>query len=254
MTIWVSLGVAVLTFAFGMTGLYLQTLLPEGHTSDRSRDMIGAIVGLLSLLLALVLGTLIGSAFNFYSTQKSEMETFAARALQLDMALAEFGPETAAARAGMKETLTRVRRMLWWRDGLDRAKPDFSVAEPIKPLREMDVYVASLDPKTPAQHQFQAAAAGHASAMEQTRFLISLQLASPVSWPLVVIVVSWAMILFCGFGVLSRINATTIVALGFGAFAVGSALFLILELSQPFTGVFRLPPAAIDQMLASLDR
>ena len=53
---------------------------------------------------------------------------------------------------------------------------------------------------------------------------------------------------------LSRINATTIAALGFGAFAVGSALFLILELSQPFTGVFRLPSAAIDQMLASLDK
>jgi hypothetical protein len=144
--------------------------------------------------------------------------------------------------------------MLWWREGEDHAKPDFTVAEPLKPFREMEIYIASLDPKTPAQKQFQAAAAAHASAMEQTRFLISLQLASPVSWPLVVIVVSWAMILFCGFGVLSRINATTIVALGFGAFAVGSALFLILELSQPFTGVFRLPPAAIDQMLASLDQ
>jgi hypothetical protein len=237
-----------------MAGLYLQTLLPEGHTSDRSRDMIGAIVGLLSLLLALVLGTLIGSAFSFYATQKSEMETFAARALQLDMALAEFGPETAAERAGMKETLTRVRRMLWWREGSEHTKPDFTVAEPLQPLKTMDEYVASLDPKTPAQHEFQAAAAGHASAMEQTRFLISLQLASPVSWPLVAIVVSWAMILFCGFGVLSRINATTIVALGFGAFAVGSAVFLILEMSQPFTGLFRLPPAAIDQMLDSLDK
>jgi hypothetical protein len=43
------------------------------------------------------------------------------------------------------------------------------------------------------------------------------------------------MILFCGFGVLSRINPTTIVALGFSAFTVGSALFLILELNQPFS-------------------
>src|SRR5262249_50844631 len=143
---------------------------------------------------------------------------------------------------------------LWWHDGPGRPKPNFTVAEPLQPLKAMDIYVASLDPKTSAQKQFQAAAAAHASAMEQTRFLISLQLASPVSWPLVVIVVSWAMILFWRFGVLSRINATTIAALGFGAFAVGRALFLILELSQPFTGVFRLPPAAIDQMLASLDQ
>jgi len=117
-------------------------------------------------------------------------------------------------------------------------------------LRETDEDVASLDPKTPAQRQFAAAPAADASAMEQTRLLISLQLATPLSWPLVVIVVSWALILFCGFGVLSRINPTIVVALGFGAF--GSALFLILELTQPFTGVFRAPSVAFDETLASL--
>jgi hypothetical protein len=254
MTVWISLAVAALTFAFGVAGLYLQRLLPAPHTSDRSRDMITAIVGLISLLLALVLGNLIGSASSFYSTQKSEMNTFAARALQLDLALAEFGPETAHTRAMMKDTLMKVRRMLWWGGESGAMPPDLSVAEPLKTLRETDEDVASLDPKTPAQRQFAANAAAAASAMEQTRVLISLQLASPVSWPLVVIVVSWALILFCGFGVLSRINSTTIVALGFGAFAVGSALFLILELTQPFTGVFRVPSSAFDEMLASLDQ
>ena len=177
------------------------------------------------------------------------METYASRALQLDLALAEFGPETALERARMKETLQRVHDMLWT-DGA--TKQDLTVAAPLGRLRAMDEYVASLNPQTPAQRQFAAAATGDAASMEQTRLLISLQLASPVSWPLVVIVVSWALILFCGFGLLSRLNATTVVALGFGAFAVGSALFLILELSEPFTGIFRIPSGAYEQMLASL--
>jgi Protein of unknown function (DUF4239) len=215
--------------------------------------MITAIVGLIFPLLALVLGNLIGSASSFYSTQKSEMNTFAARALQLDLALAEFGPETAHTRTMMKDTLMKVRRMLWWGGEPGGMPPDLSVVEPLKTLREADEDVASLEPKTPAQRQFAANAAA-TSAMEQTRLLISLQLASPVSWPLLVIVVSWALILFCGFGALSRINSTAIVALGFGAFAVGSALFLILELTQPFTGVFGVPSSAFDEMLASLDQ
>ena len=164
-TIWISLGVAALTFAFGVAGLYLQKLLPAPHTSDRSRDMITAIVGLISLLLALVLGTLIGSAYSLYSTQKSDMNAFAARALQLDLALAEFGPETAHTRAMMKETLTKVRNMLWWEPGA--MPPDLSVAEPLKILRETDEDVGSLDPKTPAQRQFAANAAAAPSAMEQ---------------------------------------------------------------------------------------
>lgn len=251
-TVWLSIGVALLAFVFGIAGLFLQRLLPEPHTSDRSRDMIGAIVGLLSLLLALVLGTLIGSAFAFYATEKSEMETFASRAIQLDLALAEYGPETALARANMKETLQGVHDMLWADGTAKAAKPDLTVARPIGHLRLMDEYVASLSPQTPAQRQFAAAAVGDAASMEQTRLLISLQLASPVSWPLVAIVVSWALILFSGFGLLSRLNATTVVALGFGAFAVGSALFLILELSEPFTGLFRIPSGAFEQMLAAL--
>ena len=150
----------------------------------------------------------------------------------------------------MKETLQGVHVMVWGGTGEPTAQA-LSVGEPLPHLQELDEYVASLDPKTPAQRQF-ASAAGDDAAIEQTRVLISLQLASSVSWPLVVIVVSWALILFFGYGVLSRINATTLTALGFGAFSVGSALFLILELSQPFSGVFRIPSGAYDQMLESL--
>jgi hypothetical protein len=250
-TIWLCIGVAVAAFAFGVAGLHLQRLLPEPHTSDRSRDLIGAIVGLISLLLALVLGTLVGSAYSFYSTQKSEIETFAARAIHLDLALAEFGPETAPARARMKQQLQGVRDMVWGGNTAEAAKA-LAAGEPLPHIEELDEYVASLDPKTSAQRQFAAAAGGDLATLEQTRLIIALQLASSISWPLVLIVVSWALILFCGYGLLSRINATTLTALAFGAFAVGSALFLILELSEPFTGVFRIPSGAYDEMLAAL--
>ena len=62
----VSIGVAVLTFGVGLLGLYLKRLVPERHMCAGSRDMIGAVIGLLSLLLALVLGTLVGSAYGFF--------------------------------------------------------------------------------------------------------------------------------------------------------------------------------------------
>ena len=151
----------------------------------------------------------------------------------------------------MKQQLQGVRDMVWGGNRSEAANA-LRVAEPLPHLRELDEYVASLDPKTPAQRQFVAAASADVAAIEHTRLLISLQLASSVSWPLVVIVVSWGLILFCGYGLLSRINATTLTALALGAFAVGSALFLILELSQPFAGVFRIPSGAYDQMLESL--
>ena len=59
-SILVAAVVGVLAFGSGMIGLYLQKRLPEHHMSGGSKDMILAVIGLVSLLLALVLGTLVG--------------------------------------------------------------------------------------------------------------------------------------------------------------------------------------------------
>jgi ABC-type Fe3+ transport system permease subunit len=74
-SLFVSVAVAVLTFGFGLLGLYLKRLVPERHMSAGSRDMIGAVIGMLSLLLALVLGTLVGSGYGFFASQKGDIES-----------------------------------------------------------------------------------------------------------------------------------------------------------------------------------
>jgi hypothetical protein len=242
---------AIFAFVSGILGLYLGVALPEKHSIDRARDMIGSIAGLFSLLLALVLGTLVGNAYAFYATQKSEMETMASRIVQLDIALAEYGPETAPIRAGVKQTMQTVRDLVWGTEAGLQEK-DRSIVPALDHLRQFDVAIASLNPQTAAQRQFAGTAAVDASIIEQTRILISLQLASSVSWPLIFVVVSWSLILFCGYGLLSKFNGTTLVALALGAFAVGSAIFLILVLNEPFTGLFRIPSGAWDQTLAAL--
>ena len=77
--------VAVVIFGAGFLGLTLHGRLPEKHSPDKSAGMIGAMTGLLSLLLALVLGTFAGSAYTLYATQKSELETLGARVMQLEL-------------------------------------------------------------------------------------------------------------------------------------------------------------------------
>ena len=111
-----------------------------------------------------------------------------------------------------------------------------------------------LDAKTPEQKDAVAGANAHLAQIEQTRLLMSLQLANPFSKPLLIVVVFWSFFLFCGFGLLSRLTATTLGALAFGAFAVGSAIFLILELSQPYTGLFRISPAALQETVDTIDK
>jgi len=151
---------ALAAFAAGLFGLWLQRLLPKPHTSDRSRDMITAIVGLVSLLLALVLGTIIGSAYAFYSNQKTELETIAARALQLDIALAEFGPETKEARAELKVGTQRVHDMFWGEKPIFDSDPgQLAPGTAIESLKATDAAIAALDPRTPLQKELGGAMA-----------------------------------------------------------------------------------------------
>jgi hypothetical protein len=251
-SILISIGVAILTFAAGMVGLYLHKLLPEQHSVEKSREMIGSVIGLVTLLLALVLGTIVGSAYFFSSTQQSELQTLAAHYLQLDQALAKYGPETRPMRDRMKDALTR-NYDLFWRGG-DADPQKLTVATAMTGLQPLDDYLGSLDPNTPAQKQAASTAGAHFGQIEQIRLMISLQLANPFFRPLLIVVVAWSLFLFCGFGLLSQINATTLGALAFGAFAVASAIFLILELSQPYTGLFRTSPAALEQTIEAIDK
>jgi hypothetical protein len=253
-SMFVAIWVAVLTFVAGILGLYLQKLLPDQHSVEKSRDMIGSVMGLVTLLLALVLGTIVGSAYFFSSTQQSELQTLSVRNLLLDKALAQYGPETKPVREKMKEGMTQVYNLFWGSGAGDVDPKLLTAASAMDGLKPMGDYIASLDAKTPEQKAALAAAQSNFGVIEQTRLLMSLQLAVPFSKPLLYVVVAWAAILFFGFGMLSRITATTLAAMALGAFAVASAIFLILELSEPYSGLFRISPAALEQTIAALDR
>ena len=244
--------VAVLAFGSGMVGLFLQKRLPQHHMSGGSTDMILAVIGLVSLLLALVLGTLVGKTYESFTTQKSELETMASRVLLVDPARAQSGPEAKPLRDKLKEATTQTYNLFW--RGADSDPAEFKVDVPLTRWRAMTTLLSSLDPTTTEQKEALAAAKQNLGLMEQTRLLMSLQLSSAVAWSLVISVIGWSMFLFCGFGVRSGANLTTIAALALGAISVASAMFLILDLSQPYSGLFRIPPSAMEQTIEAMDK
>jgi hypothetical protein len=249
-SIWIAVAVGVLTFGFGLLGLYLKRFLPERHMSTGSRDMIGAVMGLLSLLLALVLGTLVGSAYAFFAAQKADVQSLCARALELDLAFQQYGQETQPLREMLKASMEEARDAV---EGNNAAyRRHFELGGYMSKFEKWNETLSALSPRNAVQTHLISSIAASSGSFQQTRLLMSLELASAISWPLIVIVVSWAMLLFFGFGVVSGLNTTSLGALAFGAFAVASAIFLILELNQPFSGVFRIPAASLEQTLGAL--
>jgi hypothetical protein len=61
-------------------------------------------------------------------------------------------------------------------------------------------------------------------------------------------------VLFLGFGLFARLNATVLVALLMGAMSVSGAIFLILEMNRPYNGIMRVSDAPIRTALSVMGR
>jgi hypothetical protein len=244
----ISIVIFLLTLAASYAGLQTQKRLGEEQKTSESKGVVGQVAGLLTLLLALVLGTLIGVSFAYYSTQKTELEGFSAQVLRLDQALAEYGPETKPLRDKIKAGIQKGHDTFW--GGGEADANALSVAAPLANAQAINDFLATLQPKTDLQKQALATANQYNSMVEQSRLLMSLQVASgPVSWILIAIMVFWTVALFFGIGLFAESNSLVIAALAFGAASIAFAIFLILELGLPYTGLLKVSPAALEQAI-----
>jgi hypothetical protein len=79
-----------------LLGLFLQSLLPEPHLRDTSKDTVKVVAGMIATLSALVLGLLVASAKSSFDTTSNAMIQNGAKIILLDRVLAAYGPETKA--------------------------------------------------------------------------------------------------------------------------------------------------------------
>ena len=97
--------------------------------------------------------------------------------------------------------------------------------------------VQQLSPHDDEQRGLKGQASAAVLELAQLRILLMTQATPAISQPLLVIVISWLVVIFLGFSVVSPTNSTTGIALLVAALAVTGAVFLILELDRPFDGL-----------------
>jgi hypothetical protein len=247
-------GIGLAVFAFGAIGLLLQRVLPERFTTGAPKDLIGAMAGLLTLLSALVLGLLIWTAYGVYSSQNAAIQTLAAKILQLDLALSDYGPEAEAGRAQVRQDLIKTINQMW---GEERGDEEFvaqNFTAAIDSLRHKEGFLNALTPGADAQKQALASATQTIDALAQSRLQMAFGLSSPISYPLIYIVAAWVAGLFCAYGLTSRASVMAFIVFAFGALAIASAIYVILDLSSPYSGLFRASPAPLERVLAQMGR
>ena len=202
-----SLTLAAIAFAVvlvgGAIGLELQRALPESYTTGGPRDMTGAVVGLMTLLLALVLGLLIWTAYGVFSTQKASVQTLAITDLKLDEAFQDYGPEAAEGhrilREGIKNTIAEI-----WGGSNDEEAVIHKFGYARANLKARTALLNTLQPASDQQTAAKTEATQAAIAIDQTLSQMALALVDPIAYSLISVVVGWAAFLFCGYGLLSK--------------------------------------------------
>jgi hypothetical protein len=247
-----ALGLSCLIFALTVGGILLGTLLrralPKHHLSKDSQDVVRLGVGLIATLAALLLGLLIAAAKSSFDTQSTQVTQITADIIILDNLLAEYGPEARPIRQQMRSVISPFADQIWREKQASPATPFERNAS----AEQVYLAVQALSPQNDLQRSLQARAAQISNDLAQTRLLLFAESGSVIPAPFLAILVLWLVIIFASFSLFSTLNATVFTCLSLFALSASCAIFLILELSQPFSGLMTISSEPLRHALGSL--
>ncbi len=223
-------------------GMLLRARLPEHHLSPESTDVVKLATGLMATLAALVLSLLISSANTSHSLIDSEYRTALANVTSLDRYLGAYGTEAQGARAVLRAIVIDKFDATWPGENFGSAGPAGAARQ--DSFMTLEEQILQLAPSGEAQKWYQAQALQLIAELVRMRWLLrDERLDTVLPGPFLIVLVSWTGAIFVSFGLFARPNGTVLVALAAAALAVAGAVFLILELNSPFSGMIQLPSA-----------
>jgi hypothetical protein len=248
----VALLVLVCSFGSAVVGMQLRRKLPVGHLDSGSQDVVKLVMGLIATMSALVLSLVIASTNANYQQLSTELKGAAADIILQDRTLALYGPEAKASRDALHDIVRDTHDRVWSPRGvrpenLDSAQMRSAAKSYLETLQ-------SLSPRTDMQRMLLTRALQDAETISRSRIMMFEQVGSSVSWPFMMVLIIWICMLFLGFGLLAPANATVTMTLLVGSFAVASAIFLIMEASDPYRGLMRISDQPLRAALAQIDR
>jgi hypothetical protein len=238
-------------FIFGgaLLGMLLRAVLPEPHLNADSKDVVRLGTGLLATLAALVLGLLIASAQSSFQTQSNQIKQITANIVLLDNLLARSGPQAQPLRPLLRGGIKTLVERLWREQNSGAAK-----AAPFEASAQSDLFfdkLLELTAENDGQRAMQARAIQIWVDLAQTRVLFA-QTDSAIPMPFLAVLVFWLAAIFVSFGLFARPNVIVVAALFVCALSAASAIFLILELGHPFSGLMEISSAPLSNALVPL--
>lgn len=239
-------------FVTTLGGIWLGTLLrrtlPRHHLNDHAKDVVRLGVGLIAAIAALVLSLLIGAAKGSFDTQTTQVKQITANLIMLDNTLAQYGPEARHIRQQMRSAIGPFADRLWREKQLATTGPFKANASEEQVFSE----IQKLTPHSGVQRTLQSRAMQVSSDLAQLRFMLFVESDGPMPTPFLAILAFWLVIVFASYSMFSPLNVTLFTCLSLFALSASCAIFLILELGRPFTGLMMVSSESLRNALGTL--
>jgi hypothetical protein len=247
-----ALTVSAIIFALTLGGIFLGTLLrralPRDHLDEHVKDVVRLGVGLIATIAALVLGLLIAAAKTSFDTQTGQVRQITADLILLDNILAQYGPEARPIREQIRSTVGPFADQLWHEKETATTGP----FERDGSAEQVYLEIQKLSPHDNLQRSLQSRAVQISNDLAQVRFLLFVESENLIPAPFLGVLAVWLMIIFASFSLFSPLNVTVFTCLFLFALSAACAIYLILELSRPFTGLMMISSAPLRNALAPL--
>lgn len=247
--VFIALIVVVAIMAGAFLGGILRGRLPKHHLDSETKDMAKAGIAFLSTLSALVLGLIIGTAKNSFDTKSEEVQSAAAKIAVLDENLRQMGSVADPARELLRQIVASRITTLWGGDGAPTGK---LTPKPGLGIRDMRNTLLAIAPTDEAQRTTWLKALQSVDELRELRSLAIAQSGSSITLPLLGLLVFWLALITLGLNIFAPRNWTIYAINLVMAVSSAAAIYLILEMDQPFSGFIRISDAPFRAVLMQL--
>ena len=236
--------------AGAVVGMLLRNKLPEDHLGSDAKDLLKLGAGLIGTIAALVLGLLIASAKTSFDTQVTQIKQLTADVILLDQLLAQYGPEAATVRNLLRGAVDAVADRIWHEHSSVSA-----MKTPYEGTAAGEAFfmkLRQLPPQTDEQRSIKDRAIQVSTNIAHTRLLLFTQGDNPIPMPFLIVLIFWISIIFVNFSLFADPKPIVIAALAVFALSAAAAIFLVLELGQPFSGIMQISSIPLRSALVPL--
>lgn len=249
----IGLGLAIFALLFGaaMAALHLHPRLPERHRDQGTQDVIRLAVGMIVVMTSLLLSILTTSVKESFDALDRSVRRLAAEMVLLDRALHLYGPAAAEARGVLRRYAEGTLEDGWPARGTPPLLENPATGELLNRLHQA---VWALPAADADREALKAAAVNRLRAVTEGRWAMIEGAGGTLSPPFIGILVGWLTLIFASFGYNAPVNRIVTVTLLLCTASIAAAMFLIIEMDQPFHGILAVPAEPLQRALEHMRR